>query len=699
MLVFEISREDNVLKMGAAERGATLRHYGEVTISVQEIEALCDDVTTVLNKASQNGLVSNDLTPELKKVGQLLFEQLLTLEVKQTIRNTADKDLLLSLDERVVQIPWELLHDGTEFLCLKFACGRNVKTRGKFYEAKAQNHPTSLKALILADPTGDLKAAYQEGIALRNQLERCEFFNDVRLKASDVEAQYVKMNIRDHDVVHFSGHAEHDVEHPSESGWVFKDSRVTAKDIVTLGSGASFPSFVFSNACQSGQTGEWNISRDFEQEVFGLANAFLLAGTKHYVGTFWRVIDEASAVFAREFYKQSASNTAIGEAIRLGRIHLLEKYGAGSIVWASYVLYGDPTSCLIAAPGSSLHPHTLSLKLKRQTLVPIAVGLFLAIVGGSWVVKNHLAHRRWENDQKNLSAWDQLDYVDKSVRLRDFNSASAFVEQALAKFRKAPTDEDGVINALRVVAAIHLVKGELPAAKASLDEVLRTSEKLKDARELATTHEARGLLFERMGQYETAEKEYREARGQLPPNSVPVFEAASKFDLGSLSYKRGDPEAALKYYAESLEVYKGPAELPPASHFIKLMAGYVAFKNKRYDVAVPYFKQSIESEEGLDREVLIMANLLLGRMSVLSGDVSAAKSYVEKAQGYVAADSMSGLGRVVQVMQEYIHSLQPSGETVKGGSVGSSRADDSIVDKVVDEVILESDAFHRIWFW
>ena len=112
MLVLEITREENHLKMSAFQKGerdeATLRHYSECDISSEEVTGLCDDVIALLNKANRYGQLSDDLASELKKIGQLLFDQLLALEIKQTIRTSGESFILFSLDEQLVQIPWEL---------------------------------------------------------------------------------------------------------------------------------------------------------------------------------------------------------------------------------------------------------------------------------------------------------------------------------------------------------------------------------------------------------------------------------------------------------------------------------------------------------------------------------------------------------------------------------------------------------------
>ena len=107
---------------------------------------------------------------------------------------------------------------------------------------------------------------------------------------------------------------------------------------------AAMPALIFSNACQSARTEEWAVQEYFQDQIFGLANAFILAGVKHYVGTFWEILDEPSSHFALEFYKNVLSGKTVGEAVRLARLALINKYGEETIVWASYLLYGDPTS-------------------------------------------------------------------------------------------------------------------------------------------------------------------------------------------------------------------------------------------------------------------------------------------------------------------------------------------------------------------
>ena len=114
-----------------------------------------------------------------------------------------------------------------------------------------------------------------------------------------------------------------------------------------MAGGAPLPSLVFSNACHSGRTGEWHVDKGFEEQIFGLANAFLLSGVTHYIGTFWEILDSPGSTFAIEFYKALSKNVSVGEAVRTARKKLIVQFGEGNIIWASYMLYGDPTYKII----------------------------------------------------------------------------------------------------------------------------------------------------------------------------------------------------------------------------------------------------------------------------------------------------------------------------------------------------------------
>ncbi len=115
---------------------------------------------------------------------------------------------------------------------------------------------------------------------------------------------------------------------------------------------------VFSNSCQAGVTAAWQGTARSEGQAFGIGSAFLLAGVKNYIGTFWVVHDEESEFFARIFYQQLVSGLSLGEALQRARQQVITQRGWQSLTWASYMLYGDPA--LTVLPLTTARPLSLA---------------------------------------------------------------------------------------------------------------------------------------------------------------------------------------------------------------------------------------------------------------------------------------------------------------------------------------------------
>lgn len=347
VLTLEFTREGDAIKLSASEKSSgqekTLRHYEEKPVSEAQINDLCDESIALLKRANNRGKVSKEILTQLKEVGQKLYDILMTPKAKELMASTRASSLIISMDDRLVHIPWEMLFDGDEFLCLRFAMGRLVATRQSVGQVKQRALGRPLKMLILSDPKEDLKAAYREGVAIRDNLEALHKDVIPNLRSGPVDAEYAKGKLRNYDVLHYAGHADYDLADPANSGWLMNGGKFTAKDVIEMSGSKPMPALVFSNACHSGQTGEWSVQKSYGDEIYGLANAFLLSGVQHYVGTFWEILDEPSAAFAIRFYSELMAGAQAGEALRQARMHLVRLYGEDNIVWSSYMLYGDPT--------------------------------------------------------------------------------------------------------------------------------------------------------------------------------------------------------------------------------------------------------------------------------------------------------------------------------------------------------------------
>ncbi len=344
----DVSREEDRLKISAAEQRSgqtdTVSHYEEVQVPMDAINGRCRELVEILNRVNRSGRVTREILTKIRSMGQVFTDELFTPAVKDRISDTTAEHLVLTIDDQLVQVPWELFHDGRQFLCQRFCMGRLVRTRQDFAGArKTRALERPLRMLILADPGGDLKGAYNEGKQVIEAVDRFQTYINAALKADDITPADIKEKIRNFDMVHYAGHSDYDPSNPSQSGWRLSSGRLTAADIRKMAGTAAMPALIFSNACQSARSDEPTLAENFQDDIFGLANAFLLAGVKHYIGTFWEILDEPSSRFAVQFYTHLLSGQTVGAAVRQARLDLVRHYGEETIVWGSYLLYGDPT--------------------------------------------------------------------------------------------------------------------------------------------------------------------------------------------------------------------------------------------------------------------------------------------------------------------------------------------------------------------
>ncbi|MGA6926581.1 MAG: CHAT domain-containing protein, partial [Desulfosarcina sp.] len=320
----------------------TLQAFEETQVGLEGVTRCSRQMLAMLDQANRNGHLSPNLLQSLKETGQLLRDELLTTRLKEKLNTSDAHYLTISLDEQLVHIPWELLHDGRQFLCQRFAVGRLVQTRQKFPGVHANQNQGPLRMLILADLDGSLPSARREGTQIRDFIESLSSGVQVMMRSANVGSPYVRTTIRRYDWVHFAGHADYGDDSIQKKGWRLSKGWFTAEDVNRMAGTGAMPTLVFANACQSARTDAWSLDHTRQRQFFGLVNAFLAAGTQHYLGTSWEIPDEPGRFFALTFYRRLAEGATVGRAVVDARKKLIEAYGEEQVIWASYVLYGDP---------------------------------------------------------------------------------------------------------------------------------------------------------------------------------------------------------------------------------------------------------------------------------------------------------------------------------------------------------------------
>jgi CHAT domain-containing protein len=143
----------------------------------------------------------------------------------------------------------------------------------------------------------------------------------------------------EYDILHFSTHGKYNKDHPLFSQIDLEDGlSLRPEDVgeMAIEFRQSKP-IVILNTCQSGVQG-FSLT-----EIKSWATQFLDAGASAFIGTLWRVSDEAALKFTKELYKQLANGITLGEAVQKARTICKEP---GDSSWLAYELYGQPNSYL-----------------------------------------------------------------------------------------------------------------------------------------------------------------------------------------------------------------------------------------------------------------------------------------------------------------------------------------------------------------
>ena len=309
-------------------------------IDLVDARRVAGEALAIVNRATRWADADQGSRTLLRRAGELLFDRLLPAPIKSALRGVDGGELALVLDEAMAFVPWELMHTGSGFLGLTFALGRTVRGEAARLGDARPEPDGPWRMLIVCDPRGDLISSYFEGLTLRDEIQALPGERvTVDLRASEVSLDDVRASLREYDIVHYAGHVE--AAGGSGRGWWLRDGVLEPSCLLELAGGRPFPRFVFSNACRSARLDEGDVVVRSES----LAHGFLRSGVRHYVGTLWDVPDEPASLFALSFWAALAADAeplSLGEAMRRARAAVAARYGAESVYWAAWVLYGDP---------------------------------------------------------------------------------------------------------------------------------------------------------------------------------------------------------------------------------------------------------------------------------------------------------------------------------------------------------------------
>lgn len=290
----------------------------------------------------------DDAQRELYALGLAIGSTLLggSSEVADALVDLPGDHLQLGVQAELSGIPWELLvaRRGGEFLWQLFSVTRQLRDTAGVRPGPARRGGRR-RMLLLANPEAgvsgrELPAAEREAVDLLELgATRPDLLRVVR--KSPRSADELRMLLTEgFDVLHFAGHTG--VADGLERGWVLGDGKpVSPAELFS--DGVRAPTLVFANACSSNPS-------DRGESVADAARALMLAGVPAYLCTLAELHDSGSAAFCVAFYRAILGGATLGAAVTAARTALL---GRHPMIWANYVLYGDPALTLCG--GSSPH--------------------------------------------------------------------------------------------------------------------------------------------------------------------------------------------------------------------------------------------------------------------------------------------------------------------------------------------------------
>jgi class 3 adenylate cyclase/CHAT domain-containing protein/tetratricopeptide (TPR) repeat protein len=535
----------------AARLTVSSRETGGADDSVRETEEAAYDeaavgqalqrVESILAGADRDGHISKQNLEDLSVLGRQLTELLLPPKARARVAQTTAPELTLTVDDQLPRIPWELLHDGREFLSLRFAMGRVVSTAKSLAASKPREARGPLKIALVADPRGDLPRALSEATHLGTRIgDRPEFdvvVNDRAVTRAELLAQFEAS-----DILHVAGQVEYDQAGGPASGLRLADGRVSAADLARLPAGATVPRLVFVTACEAEGAAGGGAG---EPAVFGLASAVLMAGVKHFIGSLRAAPDSAGFQFADDLYRELAGGQSIGVAMREARRAAVRRFGKTELTWTSSVLYGDPSTRYVTPARTQATPAGPAVLERRRLLrllvgvaagVVVAGGLYFMLAGGGGKTQIDAAYRNLEGGRLAEAARD----FEGAIKARP---AEAYEGLALVALRQGdPTAAQKFCAEAQKVDARRpgcvLVQGDTVAQQGDLTKAAANYESVVSFAgvpgiQKSIAYSRLGRVAAEQGQPDRAQTAYAEAQKADPYN----FEPAS--NLGALLRRQG----------------------------------------------------------------------------------------------------------------------------------------------------------------
>ena len=279
----------------------------------------------------------------MREIGSLLLHNTVTARAMTELNRLSPSLVTLQIDDLLAHLPWGILHDGASYPLLATAVSQQIATLDPAILPPRRSDRR--RALILANPTGDLPATEAEARGLRDWFGKTakSWQVDVWIGA---EASRVKvlqaLGSGQYEIVHYAGHSMFVADAPAKSAWKLHDGRLTAAEI-QQNVETNPPGLVYSSSCEGAREGDRD-TLSYHRRLFGLTSAFLTGGVRNYLGFFWPIPDDGATELAIAFYGALlVEGKSVAESLRIAKQKLSTEPGDPRL-WGGAMLFGDPST-------------------------------------------------------------------------------------------------------------------------------------------------------------------------------------------------------------------------------------------------------------------------------------------------------------------------------------------------------------------
>ncbi|HED04573.1 MAG TPA: CHAT domain-containing protein [Candidatus Fraserbacteria bacterium] len=321
-------RGQEAVHVGQAERAELFAAFGRL--------ARAGVAFSTLRGAEERRTLGRDLHERLIRLGRRLYALYIPRSthgyLTALLEAHPEAPLRLETEGPVRALPWELLHNGEDFLSLLLPLAR---TPVQMLE-NPRGFIGSVRRVLLVSPQSDLDQAAGE-IGTIYQVLTGELGLQVEVLAGldASKAELVRaLRAGNFDALHYSGHSCHDPDRAGASYLILNGGRKLRADELRRLAQESHLKLVFLNSCASGSTVGWA-----GEGVAGLADAFVQNGIPSVIGMRWPVSDRGARTLALAFYHELAQSGDPAAALRQARLAVGSDSDWEDPTWAAPLLY------------------------------------------------------------------------------------------------------------------------------------------------------------------------------------------------------------------------------------------------------------------------------------------------------------------------------------------------------------------------